>query len=357
MNMVFAELFQQLDNIYYWGNSVFEYGYSLFILLAVWLTLYIFKYSLLKKLISITENTENAIDDIAIRILDKMGWPILGLISLNISVLNLTLHPFLTNVLHYGLLILSIIYGVIAINEIIQFGSERIAKRRFEEDEDKTILTLLTKIAKGIVWFLAALFILQNFGVEVTSLMAGAGVGGIAIAIALQNVLGDLFASFSIYFDRPFEIGDFIIVGEDMGVVKHIGVKSTRIRALQGQEIVISNQELTDQRIHNYKKMEKRRIVFHFGVTYDTPADILKDISKWTEDIINRQELAETDRVNLQEFGDSSLTYEAVYYLDSSDYNEYMAVQEEINIALKKKLNEEGIEFAFPTRTIMMDEG
>lgn len=357
MCMVFSEVFQQLDNVYYWGNSVFEYGYSLFILLAVWLTLYIFKYSLLKKLISITENTENAIDDIAIRILDKMGWPILGLISLNLSVLNLKLHPFLTNVLHYGLLILSIIYGVIAINEIIQFGSERIAKRRFEEDEDTTILTLLTKIAKGIVWFLAALFILQNFGVEVTSLMAGAGVGGIAIAIALQNVLGDLFASFSIYFDRPFEIGDFIIVGEDMGVVKHIGVKSTRIQALQGQEIVISNQELTDQRIHNYKKMEKRRIVFHFGVTYDTPADVLKDISKWTEDIINRQELAETDRVNLQEFGDSSLTYEAVYYLDSSDYNEYMAVQEDINIALKKKLNEEGIEFAFPTRTIMMDEG
>jgi small-conductance mechanosensitive channel len=164
--------------------------------------------------------------------------------------------------------------------------------------------------------------------------------------------LGDLFSAFTIYFDKPFEEGDFIIVGNDMGVIKQIGIKSTRIEALGGQELVMSNSELTSTRINNYKKMNKRRVVFSFGVEYKTKVEQLKKIKKIVTKIIEKESHATLDRVHFKEFADSSLNFEVVYYVDSSDYNIYMDTQEKINIEIKKQVEGMGVDFAFPSRTV-----
>jgi small-conductance mechanosensitive channel len=211
------------------------------------------------------------------------------------------------------------------------------------------MVTLLSKVA---LWTFGILFVLSNLGIEVTSLIAGLGIGGVAVAFALQGILSDLFASFSLYFDKPFRIGDFIVIGSDAGTVEKIGIKSTRIRTLQGEELVVSNAELTTARVQNFKKMEKRRIVTSFGVTYDTEQTLLRQIKGFVTDIFTTIEGAALDRVHFTTFGDSALQYEVVYFVSSSEYTEFLRVQEEFNHALFEKFAERGIEFAYPTQTI-----
>jgi len=207
-------------------------------------------------------------------------------------------------------------------------------------------------IIKALFWIFAVLLILSNFGVEVTSLIAGLGIGGLAIAFALQNVLEDLFSSFAIYLDKPFTVGDFIIVGDQMGVVEKIGIKTTRIRALQGEEIVISNKELTTERVHNFKKLQKRRSVFEFGVVYGTPDEKMRKIPGIIKEIIQNKEMAEFDRAHFKEFGDSALEFEVAYYVMSSEFMDYRNVHQEILFEIKTRFGEEGIDMAFPTRTV-----
>jgi small-conductance mechanosensitive channel len=202
------------------------------------------------------------------------------------------------------------------------------------------------------LWVLGGLFILSNLGIEVTSLIAGLGIGGIAVAFALQGILSDLFSSFSIYFDKPFRIGDFIVIGTDSGIVERIGIKSTRIRTLQGEELVVSNAELTTARVQNFKKMQERRIVTNFGITYETDAQLLRQVKSVVQDIFGCIDGAKLDRVFFTTFGDSALQYEVVYFVSSSEYAEFLRVQEEFNIALFEKFAELGIDFAYPTQTI-----
>ena len=235
-------------------------------------------------------------------------------------------------------------------------------KKSAENLENVSMIKVLGLFAKIVVWILILLTVLTNLGVEITPLIAGLGVGGIAIALALQVILGDLFNAFVIYFDKPFKEGDFIIIGSDMGVVKNIGIKTTRIAALSGQELVISNSDLTNYRINNYKKMERRRVPFSFGVTYDTPAKKLEKIKTLVGTILEnankkfgeKKAPITLDRVHFKSFGDSSLDYEVVYYVPTADYNKYMDIQEYINLNLIKTFEKEKIEFAFPTRTIYM---
>ena len=215
---------------------------------------------------------------------------------------------------------------------------------------------ILNKIIKGVLWAVAVIIILSNFGYNVSALAAGLGIGGLAIAFAMQNILSDVFASFSIYFDKPFRIGDFIIVGDDLGTVKHIGIKTTRIQTLQGQELIISNKELTETRVNNYKKMERRRISFTFGVEYGTKLKQLKKISSIVKEILDKIKIADLDRVHFKQFGDFSLNFEVVYYVNKPDYLTYMDTQQEINFALKERFEKEGIVFAFPTQTIYLNK-
>jgi small-conductance mechanosensitive channel len=196
--------------------------------------------------------------------------------------------------------------------------------------------------------------VLDNLGVNITGLVAGLGIGGIAVALALQNILGDLFASLSIVLDKPFVIGDFVVVDSLSGTIEHIGLKTTRIRSLRGEQLIFSNNDLLKSRIRNYKRMSERRIDFSFGVVYQTPLEKLKAIKKIVSDIIEKGEKTRFDRVHFKEYGDSSLNFEVVYFVTDPDYNIYMDVQEAINLEIFRCFAEEGIEFAYPTRTIFI---
>jgi small-conductance mechanosensitive channel len=218
-----------------------------------------------------------------------------------------------------------------------------------------TMVGVLSFVARAVLWSMALLMILDNLGFDITTLVASLGIGGIAIALAVQNVLGDLFASLSIALDKPFVVGDFIIVGDLLGTVEHVGLKTTRVRSLSGEQLVFSNTDLLSSRIRNFKRMFERRIVFSFGVLYSTPRQALAEIPKVVRQIIETQEKARFDRAHFSAFGDSSLNFEVVYYVLDPDYNLYMDIQQAINLALIDHFTEMSVEFAFPTRTLHIE--
>lgn len=240
------------------------------------------------------------------------------------------------------------------INVLVSWYAEKSAKRGKRMSEH--ILFILKKLIQASVYVFAFLAILAAFKIDLSGVVVGLGVGGIAIALALQTILGDVFSAFSIYFDKPFEVGDFIVVGDYSGTVKSIGIKSTRLQLLQGEELVISNKELTTASVRNFKKLKKRRIAFTVGVTCDTPLKKLRKIPEIISKIIKKMELAELDRVHFKEIGDFSLNFEVVYYMKVADYVKYMDTQQEINFAIIEAFEKEGIKMAFPTQTIFLNK-
>jgi hypothetical protein len=194
--------------------------------------------------------------------------------------------------------------------------------------------------------------ILGVFGQNLSGIIVGFGVGGIAIALAIQNILSDALTAFSIYFDHPFEIGDFIVVGDHAGTVTKIGIISTRIQLLQGEELIISNKNLISTSVRNFKKLQRRRIVFTVKVTSETSVEKLKKIPQIIAKIIKKTELTELDRVHFRDFGDFSLDFEVVYYITTGDYNKYMDIQQQINYGILEEFDREKIEMAYPTQKI-----
>jgi small-conductance mechanosensitive channel len=214
------------------------------------------------------------------------------------------------------------------------------------------ILFILRKVLQVVIFVFAFVIILGVFGQNLSGVIVGFGVGGIAIALAIQNILSDALTAFSIYFDHPFEIGDFIVVGDYAGTVTKIGIISTRIKLLQGEELIISNKNLISSSVRNFKKLERRRIVFAVKVTYDTPIEKLKKIPKIIGKIIKNTKQAELDRIHFQQFGDFSLDFEIVYYITTADYNTYMDIQQKINYEIMEEFEKEKIEMAYPTQKI-----
>jgi small-conductance mechanosensitive channel len=203
----------------------------------------------------------------------------------------------------------------------------------------------------------ALLLILDNLGIDITALVAGLGVGGIAVALAVQNILGDLFASLSIVLDKPFAVGDFIIIDDYLGSVEHVGLKTTRLRSLSGEQLVMSNADLLSSRIRNYGRMYERRIVFSLGVTYQTPRDKLKKIPGIIRDAVEAQDQTRFDRSHFKGYGSFSLDFETVYHVLQPDYNLYMDIQQAVNFAIHERFEAEGIEFAYPTQTLFVERG
>jgi small-conductance mechanosensitive channel len=230
--------------------------------------------------------------------------------------------------------------------------------RRAEELEDNpdavAVMDILSFVGRVAIWSLVVLLVLDNLGITVTTLVAGLGVGGIAVALAAQNVLGDLFASLSIVLDKPFVVGDFLIIGESLGTVEKVGIKTTRIRSLSGEQLILSNNDLLHSRIRNYGRMYERRVLFSVGVTYQTPAEKLKRIPTIIRESIEAQSNVRFDRAHFQKYGDFALIFEVVYFVLTPSYNEYMDIQQAINLAIYERFESEGIEFAYPTQTLYM---
>ena len=305
----------------------------------------------------LSEKTATDIDDVIIKALQSVRLWVYSYVAFYLAVLMLPTPAWLEKVL-------TVVFLLIVVKQVIDIAACFIdygVTRFVEKDEDgdgevdpgaATASNMITLMAKIGLWAFGGLFILSNLGIEITSLIAGLGIGGIAIAFALQGILTDLFASFSIYFDRPFRIGDYIVLGTDSGVVEKIGIKSTRIRTLQGEELVVSNTELTSARVNNFKKMEKRRIVTQFGITYETPQELVQQIPGMVERMFAVHDKADLDRVHFTTFGDSALIFEMVYYVDSAAYADYLDIQQAVNFDMMKQFAEVGIDFAYPTQTV-----
>ncbi len=237
--------------------------------------------------------------------------------------------------------------------DILNWLLQRYRSRKLDEDPGAaTALGAIAFLGRVAVWAIIFLMVFALLGYNIGPALAGMGVGGIAIALAVQNILGDLFASLSIIFDRPFVIGDFIIVGEQMGTVEHVGLKTTRVRALSGEQLVFSNSDLLNSRVRNFKRMDERRILFTFGVQYDTGYDKLKQIPGIVKEIIEGVENTRFDRAHFAEFADSSLDFEVVYFMTVPDFGQYRDAQQAINLELYRRVEELGAAFAFPTRTL-----
>lgn len=230
-------------------------------------------------------------------------------------------------------------------------------RRKVTLAEDKAVagsIGIIRFVGRVLVWAMVLLLTLDNLGVDITALVAGLGIGGIAVALALQNVLGDLLASLSIALDQPFVLGDFLVVGEHMGSVEYIGIKSTRLRSLSGEQIVMSNADLLSSRLRNYGRMYERRVVFTLGVTYETPREKLRRIPALLREILEAQEDVRFDRAHFATFGPYSLDFEIVYYVQSPDFGRYMDAQQAINFRIHEAFERLGVDFAYPTQTLWL---
>jgi len=342
-------------------NTVFDYLVALGVFILTWISIFILKKVILSWLNEIAKKTKTKLDDKIIDYIKSISIAFYIILSLYISLSFLKIPQIVHQASFFALSLIIIYYVVKLGHEIIEYffmKLEEEQKKKFYE-VNFSQLHLMRDVIKGVIWIIAILLLLSNLGFDITALVAGLGIGGIAVAFALQNVLSDIFASFSIYFDKPFKKGDFIVVGNEAGTIKKIGLKTTRIESLSGEEVVISNKLLVDSIIHNYKKMDYRRVKFKFGVTYDTDIKQLEKIPSYVRDIINSIErdgkkMAELNRVHFFRFGDFALEYEVMYTVNSSDYNVYMDVQQEINLKLIKKFKKEKIKFAYPTQTLYL---
>ncbi len=312
----------------------------------------------IRRLEGITRRTRPELDDFLVELLKRTRGLFIILLGLWLGSLSLTLSPeneaWLRRALGIGLLVQGALWATGVVNYFLA------RYRRRQEEEDPAMATALGAmgfVAKAVVWGAFVLLILQNVGVEITAILAGVSVGGIAVALAVQNVLGDLFGSLSIVLDKPFVIGDFIVVGEFSGTVEHVGLKSTHIRSVSGEQLVFANSDLLGSRIRNYKRMQERRVVFKVGVTYDTPPEKLEAIPRIMEEIVREQDRARFDRCHFKALNDYSLDIETVFFMTVPDYDAYMDAQQAINLELFRRFSAEGIGFAFPTQTLHVEKG
>lgn len=263
--------------------------------------------------------------------------------------LPLDLLDFLQHAATISLIAQSALWG----SAVVDFWLRRHQKARAAvEPEAVTTINAFRIAIISAIWVVAILSAIANLGFDITALITGLGIGGVAIALATQNILGDIFASLSIVLDKPFIVGDFITVGRDMGTVEYIGLKTTRLRSLSGEQIVISNGDLLKSRIRNFKRMWERRVLFRIGVVYQTPADVLERLPSIIRAVIEQQPKTRVDRVHFKNLAESALEFEAVYFVEAPDYNTYADIHQAINLGIVRAFEIEGVEFAYPTRTL-----
>lgn len=306
------------------------------------------------RLRKLTGRTKSHLDDLLVDALaDLRGWFFLAIGVYFFS--HLLVLPVVVSGAISKLAVAAIaVQALVTSRLFIEYGTKALLANRKGPDglPDQTVQSasgVIRVIASAVVGSLIVVFALSNMDVDVTSLITGLGVGGIAVALAAQSILADTFGSLTILFDKPFLVGDFIVVGDKMGTVEHIGIKTTRVRALSGEQLVFANSDLLGSRIQNYKKMQERRVVFGFGIVYETPLEKLKRVPDMVREVVKRQEKLRLDRVHFKSYGAYSLDFEVVYYVTSADYNQYMDIQQAINLGLFEAFQNAGVEFAYPT--------
>lgn len=347
------DLFQQTI----FANTILNWAISGGILVLAFLLLMGLRGLLLLRLRKLSQQTETDLDNFITHLVERTKIIFLFFVALWLSTLNLTLPTKINDFIRTAIIIASLIqaalWGLGLIDYII---GRKLTVNTEDPAADQTTTSALKLVAKIVLWSIVVLLILENItGMEVDALIASLGIGGIAVALAVQNILEDLFSSITIALDRPFVIGDFITIGDFSGTVEHIGLKSTRIRSLSGEQLVFSNADLLSSRIRNYKRMDRRRVLFNLGVTYQTPVEKLKIIPQIIRETIAGQGNTSFERAHFKSLGDFSLNFEVVYFVEVPDYNLYVETLQAINLALFERFSNEGIEFAYPTQTLYLE--
>jgi small-conductance mechanosensitive channel len=345
-----------LEQIYY-HNTIREWLYAVLVFGLTFIILRLAKAVLFRQLNRITAKSAADWDDLAAGLINKMKLFFLIATAFFAGSRLLTLPNGTTQFISKFIGIVLLIQIGILVSEVVRFWLNWYRKQKIEDHADAvTTMTSVSVIVRILLWLIIVLIALDNLGVNISALIAGLGIGGIAIALAVQNILGDLFASFTIVLDKPFVIGDFIIVDNFLGTIEHIGLKTTRVRSLSGEQLIFSNTDLLKTRIRNYKRMYERRVVFSIGVIYQTSHERLTKIPKIIRDIINKQEQTRFDRAHFKEYGPYALNFEIVYWIENPDYNVYMDIQQAINLEIFQQFEKEGIEFAYPSQSIYIND-
>ena len=345
---------QQLLNSQFLGNTFQDYLVSAAVFLGVSVGMPIAKGLVLRHLKTLSEATKNDFDDLLHDLLRRFVGPFVYLFTaLYFGTLSLSLPENLSRLLYGFFVVILTIKVAQILQETAGYGIRKWTKRTVKEDPTSAaMLKNMTWVVRIMIWAATLLFIFDNLGVNITAFVASLGIGGVAIALAAQAVLGDAFSSFAIFMDKPFQVGDFIIVGDLLGTVEHVGFKTTRIRSLGGEQLIFSNTDLTSSRIKNYKRMQERRVVFSIGVIYQTPIEKVKALPQMIRRVVEEHESARFDRAHFKSFGDFALIYEVVLIVLRPDYNTYMDVQQSINFRLMEELQKAEIEFAYPTQQL-----
>jgi small-conductance mechanosensitive channel len=337
------------------GNMIYSYLSSIVVFLVGVLLVFIFKKYALSRMKAWAASTETSIDDALVGSVAK-AIPVfyVGMFYLSVHLLNLTAK--FEKGLDVVMIVLATLLSVRVLVSAFNFSLQTYLNKQLTSSGAEMQLKGIRGLVNFVIWSLALVFMLDNLGVKISAVVTGLGIGGVAVALAAQAILGDLFSYFVIFFDKPFVVGDFIVIGDKMGAVEQVGIKTTRIRAIGGEQLVFSNTDLTNSRVHNFKKMDKRRVVFKLGVTYQTTSQKLKAIPLIVKQAIESLEGASFDRGHFATYGDFSLNFEFVYYVTGADYTRYMDIQQAINLAIFEAFEQEQIEFAYPTQTLFLNK-
>jgi small-conductance mechanosensitive channel len=309
---------------------------------------------LARRLERIALRTTTTLDDAVVEVLRRTRLYFILIVALAAGSRALDLPAGARDAIRIAMLIVFFVQLAVWTNAIITAVLKGFAaKSAGANGASATAVAAFGVLIRAAVWFIIGLIALHGFGVEVTALVTGLGISGVAIALAVQNILGDLFAAFSIVLDKPFVVGDTIAVDTFNGTVEHVGLKTTRVRSVNGEQLVFSNADLLKSRIRNFKRMHERRVLFSLSIEYDTPIATVERIPSMVRDIIAAQPNVRFDRAHFRGFGESSLDFETAYFVISPDYRVYMDTQQRINIGILRRFTEEGIAFAYPTRAII----
>jgi small-conductance mechanosensitive channel len=342
-----------LDSLFL-GNSTASWLTAIFSLTALFFLIRFFKLIVINRAKSWSLKTSTNWDNYLVDLIERLVVPIFYIVSVYAVLSMLTLSEKAEKITSIACIVAITFFTLRILSSAFRkFVFSFIQSQENSEAKEKQASGLIL-IVNIVLWVFGIIFMVDNLGYDVTSLIAGLGIGGIAVALAAQTILGDLFSYFVIFFDRPFEIGDFIVIEDKSGTVEYIGIKTTRIRTLGGEQLVCSNTDLTNSRLHNYKRLQERRILFKLGVTYQTSHQQMSEIPGILKRIIDSTPDVNFDRAHFSGYGDFSLNFEVVYYVLNSDYGFYMGKQQDIYLDILKAFEEEGIEFAYPTQTLMM---
>jgi small-conductance mechanosensitive channel len=338
---------------HWYGASATEWLIAAATLLGVYVALALLRRALVRRLGTLAARTTTDWDDLAVQIVERTRWYFILLVATYAATRVLSPPGDLARVLRALAVLIVLVQAGVWGNGIIGFGADHYARKRGPGDVGtRTTIQAVGYAGRFVLWALLIVTALQNFGINVTALVTGLGIGGIAIALAVQNILGDLFAALAIVLDKPFIVGDSVQVDTINGTIEHVGLKTTRIRSQSGEQIVIANSELLKTRIRNFKRMEQRRVAFNLDLAFDTPPETLAKVSAMVRQVIESHPNVQFDRCHLLAIAETGLRVETVYVVLDPDFNRYADIHHAVNLELIRRFREQRIEFAAPAKSV-----